>query len=120
VDIHWVPPPPSDESVIFTVLLGDPETPEPQWPGARSMGTKLVHQEDLGTGERLWVTWHREPTLGLDEVRRVLEPTIREMVAETVDEDGSRLEVCDPRLRAMGMGPGAVQDLAVCNICIGA
>lgn len=111
LDVCWAPSPGPGREVYFTGILG-PQDSE-GWPGGDTMGTRLVHQEDLGNGERLWLVWHSE-SMGPQRLRAVAEVTsmLRQQLA---DEPPEHLANPAHRVFAIGVedGTGLYVDLSL-------
>jgi hypothetical protein len=102
LEIVWKAPPPPDHLGVFTVLLGSSAS-TPGWPGRRAMGSELVYQEELGTGETLWVVWHVEPmTAAHVEAREALRQRAADS-ARRMAEALPSVDVADPAMRVIGM-----------------
>jgi hypothetical protein len=86
-DVIWTAPPPEGTSVHFDVVYTPTGVTVIGYPGARSMGTKLVGKVELENGEHVFVT----------SIVRPMEAALRKQVdklrsARVLDGDGNIIE----------------------------
>jgi hypothetical protein len=111
VAVHWTPRPGPGHELYFTCVFGSQDSAG--WPGRKSMGTRLIHQEDLGSGERLWLLAHAARlTLSRDAALREVADNL---LARLADEPEAQLADPIHRVIAIGVedGTGFYQDLSL-------
>jgi hypothetical protein len=111
LEVHWSPRPGPGHELYFTCILG-PQDAE-GWPGRDSMGTQLIHREDLGTGDRLWLLAHSAP---LNVERSQALQGVEKMVRANLEgEPEEHLVNPTHRVFTIGLedGTGHYQDLSL-------
>lgn len=56
--IHWIPSAPEGRAREIDVIITDSRRPVRGWPGKESMGTELVDDFQIASGERVWIVHH--------------------------------------------------------------
>jgi hypothetical protein len=102
-EVVWVTPPPVGTCIHFDIVYVSAGTVISGHPGARSMGTNLVGEVELRTGERVFVTSLVRP---MDEATRRYVAKLR--LARILDADGCPIE--RDGLLAFGLEPNPDAD----------
>jgi hypothetical protein len=109
--VHWIERPGSDRELCLSFILG-PLTAA-GWPGRDTMGTQLITQRDLGSGERLWILAHSYELAGARAA--ALDDVSRNLRLHFADEP--RALFSNPTLRVLALGEedgtGLYQDLSL-------